>query len=245
MTKYKDIKLKILLAVTITVMLIVFTIVATNITELKKMKDLNIDESSKQQEENEKNKEKAKMPKTNAKENKENSENNENNEITKNEEITENVAFTNVGKKKPYLTFNGKQEETDYLKVSEDEKSLSFKTPLFTNVGDRAVIHYWITNNNRERIKVEKLICQKVVNNDYRQSDSSNSKGLTAEQIEKAEKCLLVTPKNELQETIIKAGETTKNVGTVEIELTSIPTSNEDVIYYNITCKVNASRVER
>ena len=245
MTKYKDIKLKILLAVTITVMLIVFTIVATNITELKKMKDINIDESSKQQEKKEKNKEKAKMPKTNAKENKENSENNENNEITKNEEITENVAFTNVGKKKPYLTFNGKQEETDYLKVSEDEKSLSFKTPLFTNVGDRAVIHYWITNNNRESIKVEKLICQKVVNNDYRQSDSSNSKGLTAEQIEKAEKCLLVTPKNELQETIIKAGETTKNVGTVEIELTSIPTSNEDVIYYNITCKVNASRVER
>ena len=65
------------------------------------------------------------------------------------------------------------------------------------------------------------------------------------DKIEKAEKCLLVTPKNELQETIIKAGETTKNVGTVEIELTSIPTSNEDVIYYNITCKVNASRVER
>ncbi len=143
------------------------------------------------------------------------------------EKFNKNIKFSKSKENstEPYLEFNGKVQEQSPI-VSSDGKTITFETPVFENVGDKATIYYWVTNENEQSAKIEELICEKHL---------ENSTEIKDEYIE-------IISKDELKDQQIAGGKTTRIAGSLEIILKKLYKGTEDKITYKITCKVNAKR---
>lgn len=171
------------------------------------------------------------------------------------ERFIRNIKFSKQSEKKAYIEFNGEKDETGTISVIEKGQKIVFETPIFTTVGDKAIIHYWITNENGENAKIGNLICKKSLieketskpeakDNDIVEEDTNTVK--EQEEIEAKESTkedyISIIPKNELKNTTIFGGKTSASDGTVEIELVKPYTGTEDKITYQITCTIEAKR---
>jgi len=152
------------------------------------------------------------------------------------EKLNKNIVFSNTGTKVPYLTFNGKMGDVN-ITITDDGRTISFKTPIFTKLGDKVIVYYWITNNNAKEAKIGNLICSSPLSN--RDKTSSNS---VKEEIEILDNSLMITSKNELKGTTIAGGTSSSSTGTIEIELINVPESDKgDIINYEIVCEMRAN----
>lgn len=237
MKKNRNIKIKVGMILAITAIIIFFMVIATDLIELKEINPI-IELGKTKEAEGTEGTEEIKLPSTNVK----------NEKVS--EKFNENIVFSNTGKKVPYLTFNGKVEEDNMIQLSDDGKILTFKTPLFTNVGDKVVIYYWITNENGEDAKLGALKCKKTIQglddelitamtDDAKNQEENN---LNGEEVEKIKNSLMISSKNELQGTVVTGGATTRYAGTIEIELINIPISAQGIVNYEISCEMNATR---
>lgn len=143
------------------------------------------------------------------------------------EKFNKNIKFSKSkeNKTEPYLEFNGQIQELSPL-VSSDGRTITFETPLFKNVGDKAIIYYWITNENEESAIMEDLICEKEID----------------QLPEEKEEYIEIISKDELKNQKIKGKQTTKSSGSLEIILKKAYKGTKDKITYQITCKVNATK---
>ncbi len=153
-----------------------------------------------------------------------------------------NIKFSTKKDTTSYLEFNGKKDEENAPFISVDGKTITFKTPMFNEVGDKAIIHYWIINENSENAKIGKIVCRKKI------IDLAENDGLKLPVNENTESTdddyIQITTKNEFHNKILKGGETTKNSGTIEIELVKPYTNSSKNLTYKITCQSVTSKVK-
>lgn len=139
------------------------------------------------------------------------------------EKVNRNIIFAKTGKQKAYIEFNGNTENAGELSISDDGRNIIFTTPVFENLKDKATIHYWVTNNNSEDIKIGKLICKKTPN------------------VETATDYISVTSNDELKDTILKSGKTSDREATIDIELIKSYTDASNLLVYTISCELTAT----
>lgn len=218
------------MSIAVAVIIIFFMIITFDFIELEKLpsitRELYIQKETPEKIENkEKSKSKVKFPFTTAKEKEEL------------EKLGKNIVFSNIGTKVPYLTFNGKTEDSGgQVVITDDGRTINFKTPVFTELGDKAVVYYWITNNNAKDVKIGNLVCSSPLSSEDKARDNS-----LKEVIETIDNSLVITSNNELKGTTIAGGTSSRYAGTIEIELINIPESVQgEIINYEITCEMQA-----
>lgn len=226
--------IKACMSIAIVVIIIFFMIISVDFIGPEKLSSIIIKETpekigNEENEENEeKNKSEVKLPYTAAK-----AKEKEKEEIKK---LSKNIVFSSTGTKAPYLTFNGKMGDGKIV-ITDGGRTINFKTPVFTELGDKVVVYYWVTNNNVKDAKIGNLICSSPLSNRYKASDKSSK-----EEIETIDNSLMITSKNELKGTTVAGGTTSSYAGTIEIELINIPASEQgDIINYEITCEMQTN----
>lgn len=223
--------IKACMSIAIVVIIIFFMIISVDFIGPEKLSSIIIKETSEKienEEKEEKNKSEVKLPYTAAK-----AKEKEKEEIKK---LSKNIVFSSTGTKAPYLTFNGKMGDGKIV-ITDGGRTINFKTPVFTELGDKVVVYYWVTNNNAKDAKIGNLICSSSLSSRYKASDKSSK-----EEIETIDNSLMITSKNELKGTTVAGGTTSSYAGTIEIELINIPTSEQgDILNYEITCEMQAN----
>lgn len=222
--------IKICMTVAITMIVIFFMIITADFLVPEKLSLVVLKEAPQKIENEEKDKAKVKLPHTTAK-TKEKAKEKE--DIKK---LSKNIVFSSTGTKAPYLTFNGKIGDEEII-ITDDGRTINFKTPVFTKLGDKVVVYYWVTNNNTQDVKIGNLICSDPLSRSYNASDKS-----AKEEIETIDNSLMITSNNELKDTTVAGGTTSSYAGTIEIELINIPHSEQgDIINYEFTCEMQAT----
>lgn len=185
------------------------------------------------------------------------------------ERFTRNIRFSKHTKREPYMEFNGKTENNGTLTLLNEGHEIIFETPLFEKIGDKAIIHYWITNENGEEAKIGNLICKKNLiedediesldkkqvaetetpeKNDLNEAEdkkTTKEEKIESNVIEDIDEYILITSKNELKDTTISGGETSVTDGTIEIELLKPYTGPKEKLTYRISCTIEATREAR
>lgn len=181
------------------------------------------------------------------------------------ERFTRNIKFSKHSKREPYMEFNGKTENNGTLTLLNEGHEILFETPLFEEAGDKAIIHYWITNENGEEATIGNLICQKNLieeniteetikdetetasKDEVKSTNENELDGTTSEKEVSKEKAKIddyikITSKNELKGATLNGGETSVSDGTIEIELLKPYTGSKDKLTYKISCIIEATR---
>lgn len=228
--------IKICMTVAIVVIIIFFMIITVDFIEPNKISSIILKETPENIENEEKNKSKIRLPFTTAKTKEKaraRAKAKEKEEIKK---LSKNIVFSGTGTKAPYLTFNGKMGDGKIV-ITDGGRTINFKTPVFSKLGDKVVVYYWVTNNNTQDAKIGNLICSSPLSSSYKASDKSSK-----EEIETIDNTLVITSKNELKGTTVAGRTTSSYAGTIEIELINVPHSEQgEIINYEITCEMQAN----